>query len=143
MLQQLAYELRMMQLYYHDCHHRTTGLSFYANHAQFESFYNEVEGDFDSVMEETLRIMGLNKFTLRTQLQMIFDLLKDYDLENPDLMLMYHQALKMELSVTCLIETLRKNTELGTETLLGDVARRSGVRMYKIQSILNYSTEQA
>ena len=133
MLSDVAVVLRTLQLYYHSCHNIVVGPDFNHDHALFGDFYEEVEDDYDAMIEESILNEGRNGINLKNQLKQIYDNIKAIDVMTVDRLVMYRTGIQLEKKLQTMLEECKKsNPTLGTETLLGDVAKKCGVRLYKM-----------
>jgi len=141
MLRLLLVQLRSMHLYYHNCHNLTKGKSFFADHAAFNDFYSELDGQYDSVAE---RAVGLYNEPLdltiilpaiTANLQIV---LKDYT--NSEDMHKGGVLLENELLKICAFIDNNPMTTSGTKDLVTGIADNAEVRLYKLNQRLKEDT---
>lgn len=135
-MKNLAVYMRFMQLFTHNCHNLLTKNTFMQDHDFFGGLYSQAEGFYDSLIE---RMLGLGQELDLAQLQVhAAQLLTqvDYPLGENDLC--YKAALEIQKEILAEIEKLCKSGQLsqGTIQLLGDMADKIEVNLYKINQRL-------
>ena len=124
---------RLMQLYYHNCHHLTKGCSFFSDHEFFNTAYTALDSNYDRLSERYIAEYGVKAFETGTIITKIQEDLIEYKIETFDCKLMFDNALKLEKKYQQELQTLDKTASLGLKNLIGDLAEQSDVRIYKIQ----------
>ena len=133
-LDKLIVYLRTAQLFYHDCHNKTKGPSFAADHGLFSDFYGQAEGDYDSVAERFIGLNGSEAFDSLDVIAKAAELLGAFPkvTEAPD---MFKVGLGLEQSIVNVCEQCDKDPKYsaGTRDLTGGIADAAEVRIYKIK----------
>lgn len=132
-MQELASQLRAMQLYAHACHNVVSGPHFLDYHDFFGELYPAYEKDYDSVVE---RGIGLGMFSNVTQITAQAAQLfakENYSLQEAQYM--FHTLLKMERAVCTMVKDYYSKSTPGTQQLLGNIADMSEVRQYKLRQL--------
>lgn len=132
----LACQLRMMNLFYHNSHHLTSGISFEGDHEMFSDFYNELNGDYDDVIERSIGMDINSPSDLCEQIKVIYSKLEALPKASSS-----GERFKIGLSLE---EDLIKISNLickqpvsaGLEQLVGDIGNKAEARVYKIKQRL-------
>lgn len=131
MLQSLAH-LRFMNLFYHQAHNTAARVPFFADHEAFGSFYAEMDSDYDSVAE---RMIGKGMdFTLEEVMMPVMEKMSNLPPSMGDNKAMFAYGLQLEEQLLRIIdEYIAKGVSEGTRQMLGDIADRTEIRIYKIK----------
>lgn len=134
MIAQIAVTLRTMQLYYHFVHNVLRGQNFIGDHQIFGKWYDDLQEDYDSVIEEAILLEGDKAACPKEQLKIIFETINSLQCIGAENNKVYFlEAMKLEKILNNQIMGAKESgLGLGTETLIGDVAKRSGNRQYII-----------
>lgn len=136
MLEQIAKQLRALQIYAHHAHNNCVGSTFMQDHEMFGAIYPEAEADYDSVVE---RIIGtangkpLDTLTLTSEAAAsTVKLGRDPGDCNCNF---FSSILKMELGLCMLVDKCVASGEYpeGTVQLIGNIADKSMSRQYKLR----------
>ena len=136
-LRLLLVQLRSMQLYYHNAHNLTKGKTFFSDHAAFNEFYSELDGQYDSVAERAVGLynepldLSIILPAINMNLQIV---LKDYKSTQD----MHKGGVLLEdelLKICSLVEVNPRATD-GTKNLVADIADKAETRLYKLNQRL-------
>lgn len=130
LLAKLLIGLRMMQLYYHNCHHLCKGQSFLSDHNLFGDFYQQMETDYDDAAERFIGLYGCEAFPMK-EIATKAAAMADTTLEVAN---MYRVAKTHEASLLMIVSQIDGNKEAspGTKQLVGEIGNKSEMRVYKI-----------
>lgn len=130
-------KLRLLQLYYHNCHNLTKGIMFQQDHAFFAESYDRAENDYDSLVEYMIATLGNEAFNTATVIKHIAEELSEIKVEEMSSQEMYIKALELEVELyEELTELNDTSSRIGLINLIGDIATASDVRKYKMQQRL-------
>lgn len=134
-LMEMIISLRCMQFYYHQAHQVAARSTFFSDHDAFGSFYAELEADFDSVSERNIGMFGGDAQNFPVILEGVSAKLKSYPHIAKDNNAYFEAGLKMEEALNKAVDAACKSPECneGLKQLLGNIADKSQVRMYKIK----------
>lgn len=122
-MQQIAIQLKSLEIYTHEAHHQTSGASFFADHAALNDFYDAYGDAYDSVIE---RMIGLNIPVDERELNI------KAVAEMPTRTDWFYMLLEEEAELRRLISEEYAKTTCGTQNLLSQLADDSEVRTYKL-----------
>lgn len=122
--------LRAMQISYHHLHHTSRGASFFSDHSAAKSFYEEVEGQFDSVTERLIGNNGVDALDIQVILSKVSKYLSGLTNDPMD---NWRFSLSMEKSLQDLSSKLCERADEADKQLLGDIANISKGRSYQIK----------
>lgn len=132
---ELICTLRASQLFLHQAHLLAKGVVFMQDHEMLGDMYSALESDFDALSEELIGLGGENQLKLQAVMVKVVEKLSNVPSvgvkENKEF---FKTQLEFEKSICSQVEQLCK-TELGqgTKQLLGDIAKTSNSRQYKIK----------
>jgi len=137
-MQELILHLRCMQLFSHNAHNLMSRVPFFQDHEFFGEVYAALEGDYDSVVERTIGLMGeqatgLNTLPERIALKM--KSLPSIGVKENSTFLQALLSLEAELCKLVALE-ISKGVSSGTEQLIGEICNQSEIRQYKIKQRL-------
>ncbi len=127
---------RVLQMYYHYCHNLVTGSSFHADHAFFAANYAALEKDYDSLVEYFISMYGNKAFKTKIISEVIYEQLKDLDVEKMTAEEMYSEAMKQEEEYELYLAKCDDGAALGLSNLLQGLYTAADVRVYKIKQRL-------
>lgn len=129
------YLLRAMQIYAQNAHHLVKGTPFHSDHAFFGDVYSEISGDFDDVAERIVGLYGEEHLDLQNMLQSVMGKLSDApSVGVEDNKMFYEYQMKMEEKLRMLVKQIvSSGVSPGLEQLVGDIANKAEMRMYKIK----------
>ena len=127
---------RLMQLYYHNCHHLTQGASFFSDHEFFGSAYGAMDGAYDRLAERYIGEFGNKAFETVTIAKVVMGEVTDYQVEDMCCCDMLETGLKLEQRLSAELTALDKVAPIGLRNLIGDLAEQSDIRQYKIKQRL-------
>ena len=135
-LSQIASQLRLMQLFYHNCHNLVGRQSFFSDHDAFSSFYTEMESEYDGVAERIVGLFGTHALDVKKQIQDIATRLQQLpcsDAKNNKVY--FDKALVLEQELCAGLDAKIKDpkTTEGTRDMLASLASASEVRQYKLK----------
>lgn len=133
--------LRVMQLYYHFCHHLVYNCAFHSDHSFFGDSYSRVDKDYDGTVEYLIGQNGPEAFKVAMVTELVAKQLKKYDIENMDVMMMHENALALEEELQKYLTSSYKKATIGLQNFLGDVATASDVRIYKLKQRMKSDEE--
>lgn len=135
----LAVSIRALQFYAHHAHHICARVVFMQDHEILGEIYSKMDGDYDNVVE---RFIGLNGDSALDEQKVLMAAvqkcgqkpLKEAK-ENKELLKV---CLDMIKEINAKIEPLCKNpkTSQGTIQMIGDIADKNEVLIYKLQQRL-------
>lgn len=135
-LNKITIQLRLMQLYYHNCHNFVGRQSFFSDHDAFASFYGAMEDAYDSVAERIIGLFGVKALDVKTQIKEIANKLQVLPCEQAkNNKIYFDKALILEQELNKLLDVVIKNpkTTEGCRDLLAGLASDCEVRQYKIK----------
>lgn len=122
----MATAFRALQMYTHQAHNLTSGVSFFSDHEYFGELYGFAEECYDSLIERSIgkgKKPSLKKVIL--DVSSILSIIPEDDFLQNSLMLID------ELIGAC--EEVAKREDLGTNNLIAGIADKLQVHKYKIQ----------
>lgn len=132
----VAARLRVLQMYYHNCHNLVAGPTFVADHGLFNDFYDQAEGHYDSVIEYMIATLGGQALDTALLIRAVCEELEKHQVEDMEVETMFMVALALEAEMYEDVTELEKNGPIGLRNLLGDIGQSSDVRKYKIKQRL-------
>jgi DNA-binding ferritin-like protein len=134
-MKELMYLLRAMQIYAQNAHHLVKGTPFHSDHAFFGDVYSGISGDFDDVAERIVGLYGEEHLDLQNMLQSVMGKLSDApSVGVEDNKMFYEYQMKMEEKLRMLVKQIvSSGVSPGLEQLVGDIANKAEMRMYKIK----------
>lgn len=127
-----------MNLFTHSAHNLCAGGSFFSDHDFFAATYNELESDYDSLIERCIGLFGDEHLCLKDIISEALEIIMKCPdrVQNNKEYFAYLSKLEDELVAS--IETLSKIDDIsqGLIQLLGSIAERSEIRQYKIKQRL-------
>lgn len=133
LLNNLATDLRTMQLFYHNCHNTMKGPTFNADHGIFGDFYSALESDYDSIIERMIGLSSVESVNL-SQLNVKAASTLQHIPSHLEPVEMFKLALGFEHQMLKICEAVANGQfSSGTKQLVGDVANASEMRIYKIK----------
>lgn len=124
---------RILQLYYHNCHHLTSGESFFADHGFFNDSYLQLEEHYDRLSEYFICLFGGKAFETKILINVVNETLSKYEVEEFSCEKMFQVALELETKFYKELESVNKKASIGLANTIGDIAEQADVRMYKIK----------
>ncbi len=131
--------LRAMHLFAHSAHNLCSGQTFHEDHAFFGGLYEAFSDDYDDLAERLIGLFGTDHMNLNEILASAQKLLEGCPsnkvTDNKVFyvhQLKYEEALQAEVEHICHI----KGISQGVIQLLGDMANKSEMRVYKINQRL-------
>lgn len=131
-----AITARILQLYYHYCHNLVTGPTFNQDHASFGEYYEQLEDNYDTIIEYMISILGNSSLNTKTVNQVIMEKLSNYNIESMSAEEMFEEGLKLEEEFQDALEVLDEEACPGLKNAIGAMAEISDNRKYKIQQRL-------
>lgn len=120
---------KALNLFAHNAHNKTKGMTFFQDHDFFGSAYEAYDSAYDSLVE---RCIGLGKNPNLVQIAKSAAGLVEKFSENHS----YESLLDLEKQICKHIESIMEQHTEGTKNLLAQLADDSEVRQYKIQQRL-------
>lgn len=133
----VAARLRVLQLFYHNCHNLAHGPTFVADHGLLGDFYSQAEDHYDAVVEYMIATLGGQAFDTSMLAEAVCEELEKFKAETMPMPEMFLTALQLEAEMYSDIESLEKGSPIGLRNLLGDVGQASDVRKYKLKQRLS------
>lgn len=130
-------KLRLLQMYYHNCHNLISGPTFVADHGLLGGFYEQVEGHYDDLVEFMIATLGPKEFDAAAIADYIAKEMKQLNMNKASAEEMFAQGLEIELELYKDLEVLDKKGTIGLKNLIGDIAQAIDSRKYKIQQRLS------
>ncbi len=134
-MKELQVLLRSLQLYAHQAHNLCARIVFQQDHDMFAEVYAKAESDYDSITERAIGLAGEESVcSLQELLQGCFSKLSSVQDKGIKENSAYYQViLSMIKEINSKIEPLCKSgLSQGTVQMLGDIADKNEVLMYKI-----------
>jgi DNA-binding ferritin-like protein len=131
-MDKLAVLLKCENLVAHNFHNLAQGMAFFADHKAFEKIYEELEEDYDAVIERDIGL-GEEGFDITKITREAGEKAASYDpadMRNDE---MCAVLLGMERQIQAECERLNPDATLGTQNLLQGIADRSEMRVYKLR----------
>lgn len=136
---QITVLLRAIQIFYHAAHNTIYGPTFVADHGLLGDFYPQAEEDYDSVAERFIGLNGADAFDWLEINQKSINFLahnKADSKKEAEEKFSFGLLLEGRL-IECCGETEKAvEYSFGTKQLIGDVANRAEMRVYKIKQRL-------
>jgi len=132
----LIIQTRALQLFYHHCHNVVFGEQFHCDHIFFGEAYDNVEDNYDSLVEFFISIFGISKFDTVMVNNLVAEEVSEYSPEKMNAKKMYDAALILEKDFQNRITIVEAKSTVGLKNALGDIAQSSDVRIYKIKQRL-------
>jgi len=130
-MDKLATTLRTAQLVAHCFHNQTRGISFFADHEFFADLYAAYEEAYDSIIE---RDIGLGEDCDCAKISADAGAAAGkYDPRDMAADEMCAVLLGMERQIQAEATAATKGASIGTANLLGDLADKSEMRVYKLR----------
>jgi DNA-binding ferritin-like protein len=131
-MKQIIILLRAMQLYLHQSHNTTKGDTFFQDHDYFGEVYPQLEKDYDDVLERSIGLYG-NTLSLLEIVDGVLEILRNIP-EREEVKEILKNQLELEEKLQGYIEKSieHKLVSQGTTQLLGEIANKSEMRVYKI-----------
>lgn len=135
LLIKLAITLRTAQLCSHFYHNIAGRVAFFADHDALSSFYNEYEDSYDNIAERLIGLYGVDALQLHQIMSGVMEKLSKIPPSYKDNGEMFSLLLMFENEITTLSKAICYSQEVteGTKQLVGDIADKSEVRVYKIK----------
>ena len=112
-------------------HNMVKGNAFFADHSAFGAIYEEVEGDYDAVVERCIGTgEDINLCDVTTQAA---SKASSYDCSDMAADEMCAVLLGMERTLQAKCAELNKGASLGSQNLLQGISDRSEMRVYKLR----------
>lgn len=128
--------LRILQLYYHNCHNLIKGEAFHSDHAFFGAAYAEVELHYDSLAEYCVAALGCEALDTELIAKGLAKRLVGLKINKMSAEDMYEKALELEEELYKDLTDLDKGSPIGLRNMVGMFAELADVRKYKIQQRL-------
>ena len=130
----LACQLKLMNTIYHNFHNTVSGPCFIADHELLGGFYEEVDDDYDDVIERSVGL-GLDGVAdIQSQMQQVASKITQLpkDLKSED---MFVIASHLEDQLSQIIKHIcySEGVSPGVEQLIGEIDNKSDKRKYKIR----------
>lgn len=139
-MKELQILLRSLQLYAHQAHNLCARIVFHQDHEMFAEIYTKAESDYDSITERAIGLSGEEAVcSLQELLQGCFSKLSSIQDKSVKENSIYYQViLSLIKEINAKIEPLCKSGSLtqGTIQMLGDIADKNEVLLYKINQRL-------
>ena len=130
-MNELAVLFRTAQLFAHNCHNLTKGVTFFSDHSFFGDAYAAYESAYDSVVE---RMIGMDaEIHLGSITSVAGDNAGKMTLMGEEVGSMFATLLEAEKSICVAIKTYAAGASDGTQNLLQGLADESEIRQYKIK----------
>jgi DNA-binding ferritin-like protein len=131
-MDEIATVLRYLQLYSHQAHNLTKGLTFFQDHGFFGDLYPAYESAYDDVVERSIGLGNPIDISIANK-QAAERLPEDNETEVEACL---KHILSAEIHLCQEIEKVCDSCSIGTEQMLGNIADLSEVRQYKIKQRL-------
>lgn len=131
-MNELAIQLRLMQLYTHNCHNLVARMVFMQDHEMLGDLYSKYEEIYDGIIE---RMIGLGLPVNLNQVQILaVQQLQQLPNEVKENKQCFQLILQMEKQLCAKIESLIQQVKLseGTRQMLGNICDESESRQYKL-----------
>lgn len=122
--------LRFLQLYSHNAHNLLKGPTFFQDHEFLGELYPAYEADYDAVVERTIGSKGAIDL-ISIQKMAIVQLEKTGQCKSFDEC--FEEILHWEGVLCKAIEKIAPQSSQGTMQLIGDIANKSEMRIFKLK----------
>ncbi len=129
-------KLRLLQIYYHNCHNLITGPTFVADHGLLGGFYEQAEEHYDDLVEFMIATLGNESMDVAAILEFVAKTMKGLDVRTASPEQMLEQALVLEAELYEDLTELDAKGCIGLRNVIGNIAEASDGRKYKIQQRL-------
>ena len=132
----LSQHLQAMKLCYHNSHHIASRVAFFSDHEAFGSFYGELDGHFDDVIERSIGLYGSDVANLGIIMQGVAaKTALCPSTKASDNSTLFSYGLQLEGELVVLVETICKSPECkeSTKQLISEIGNKSEMRQYKIK----------
>jgi len=131
----LAICLRALQIISHHYHNVCGKIAFHQDHEFFAEVYNAAESDYDDVIERIIGKDGIQVIDLDSILMQVSAKVKAMPKLAPENKAYYEALLSQILYINDEIQKLidTKAVSRGTEQLIGEIANKNEVLVYKIK----------
>lgn len=130
-MNELAVLFRTAQLFAHNCHNLTKGVTFFSDHSFFGDAYAAYESAYDAVIE---RMIGLDmSVNLGTVTAVAGEKAGKMTLPGMDAVRMFSAILELEKEICVAVKTYAASTTDGTQNLIQGLADESEIRQYKLK----------
>lgn len=133
-MQDLAVALRIYQLYVQTLHNTVRGINFNDHHEFLSELYQEVEGDYDDVVERCLGT-GVQIDVLAVQHEAGMAASQIATPQDP--IGMFNVINNLEMIIRDEIAAAYQTASIGTQQLIGEIANKSEKRSYKLQQLIS------
>lgn len=136
LVQKLISHLLLMKICYHNAHHLASRIAFFSDHEALGGFYEELDGDYDSLVERTIGLIGSDMANLSLIMSGVMQKIPGCPstkaANNGD---HFKYGLQMETELTMLVEAICKSPECkeSTKQLISEIGNKSEMRQYKIK----------
>ena len=130
-MNELAVLFRTSQLFAHNCHNLTKGVTFFSDHSFFGDAYAAYESAYDSVVERMIGLemaVGLGQITAVAGTQA-----GNLTRGGIEVGQMFAALLELEKEICVAVKTYAAGASDGTQNLLQGLADESEIRQYKIK----------
>jgi DNA-binding ferritin-like protein len=131
----LIIKLRIMQLYYHNCHNLVQGPTFFVDHEAFGGFYGDLEGCYDGAVERAIGTISSDVLDMNVIMPAIHSgLVKLPGNKTKIAKDFFNSALALEKELCGILNAYITSNKFsqGTVNFFADMADKSEVRQYKI-----------
>lgn len=132
----LAVSLLCLKLYAHKAHHVVAGAMFVPDHEILGEIYSKADSDYDDIIERFIGIHGADALDEQRVIELAVQKCGKYSVkgikENKELLKVCLDSIK---EINLKIEGLCKKAGVtqGTIQLIGDIANKNEVLIYKLQ----------
>lgn len=135
-MNEIAIQLRFLQIFYHNAHNLVGRQSFFSDHSFMGDAYSAMEGAYDDVVE---RMIGTGESVdLKAIIKTVAEKIQDTPVDAKQNKVFFDKALELETELVKLLDGSIKSdkTSEGTKDLLAGLASDAEVRLYKIKQRL-------
>lgn len=135
MMIKLAVHIQAMRFMSHFFHNICARVAFFSDHSFFNEHYNQMDSDYDDVIERYIGLFGSETLNLNTLISLSHEKIKSLPSQFNENHAMFNIILNLEneLINMCKIICLNPNCSEGTKQMIGDIANMSEIRIYKIK----------
>lgn len=140
-------QLRLMYLFYQNCHWQVKGKNFYSEHLLFQKLYESLEDEIDATAEKIMGTLDKKSIDLSLQLDLFKTLLNNFNKPSDKIKMSeaecIEKAIIAEKAFRVLSEKFKysleeaKKMSLGWEDLIAEQYSSSETRSYLLQQSLD------
>lgn len=135
-MENIAIQLRSLQLYTHMAHNYVSKVIFFSDHSALGDFYGEHESDYDSVVERMIGLTAPEMVNIPNITSQATQKMATLPVSLKENGKWFETILALEQQLCQIIQMEIAKASEGTKQLIGDIANKSEMRQYKLKQRL-------